>query len=51
MEAIPEIMTIEGGEIRPMVAKSYALKEIVRTQKEFLDKVFVGKLVLIPPYG
>lgn len=49
-----EIMTnligyIERGEIRPVVAKTYPLQEIVQAQKSFLEKGFVGKLVLIPP--
>ena len=43
------IQYIEGGEIKPVVAKTYQLKEIIQAQKEFLDKIFVGKLVLIPP--
>jgi NADPH:quinone reductase-like Zn-dependent oxidoreductase len=40
---------IENGEIRPVVAKTYPLKEIVRAQKDFLSKQFTGKLVLVPP--
>ncbi|WP_119166186.1 alcohol dehydrogenase family protein [Algihabitans albus] len=49
-----EIMTnligyIERGEIRPVVAKTYPLHEIVQAQQTFLEKHFVGKLVLIPP--
>ena len=39
---------IEAGEIRPLVAKSYPLSEIVQAQKDFLAKQFVGKLVLVP---
>jgi len=39
---------IERGEIRPVVAKTFPLKEIVRAQQEFLAKQFTGKLVLIP---
>jgi NADPH:quinone reductase-like Zn-dependent oxidoreductase len=30
------------------VAKAFPLSEIIRAQKEFLAKQFVGKLVLIP---
>ena len=45
------IRYIENGEIKPLVAKSYPLSEIVQAQKDFLDKNFVGKLVLIPPQG
>lgn len=40
---------IERGEIRPVVAASYELAEIVEAQKAFLDKAFAGKLVLVPP--
>ena len=40
---------IEGGRIRPVVAKTYPLSEIVQAQKDFLAKGHVGKLVLIPP--
>lgn len=42
---------IEGGEIKPVVAKTYQLRDIVQAQKEFIDKMFVGKLVLLPPTG
>lgn len=40
---------IEAGRIRPVVAKTYPLKDIVQAQKDFLAKGHVGKLVLIPP--
>lgn len=40
---------IERGEIRPLVAKTYPLKDIAKAQEEFLAKRFTGKLVLIPP--
>ncbi len=39
---------IESGEIRPVVAKSFPLTEIVAAQQEFLEKRHVGKFVLIP---
>lgn len=39
---------IESGTIRPVVAKTYPLKEIVAAQKDFLAKTHVGKLVLLP---
>lgn len=40
---------IEKNEIKPLVAKNYPLKDIVRAQKDFLAKKHVGKLVLVPP--
>ena len=40
---------IERGEIGPLVAKTFPLRDIRRSQEEFLAKTFVGKLVLIPP--
>ena len=40
---------IERGEIRPVVARTFPLGEIVDAQKAFLEKRHVGKFVLIPP--
>ena len=40
---------IERGEIRPLVARTFPLEEIVQAQIEFLKKKHVGKFVLIPP--
>jgi NADPH:quinone reductase-like Zn-dependent oxidoreductase len=40
---------IERGEIRPLVASTFALAAIADAQREFLTKRHVGKLVLIPP--
>jgi len=40
---------IERGEIRPVVARTYPLADIVTAQKDFLAKDFTGKLVLVPP--
>jgi len=40
---------IEQNEIRPVVAKSYPLEEIVSAQEDFLSKKFMGKLVLVSP--
>ncbi len=40
---------IERQEIRPVVAQTYPLAEIVQAQTDFLAKQFTGKLVLIPP--
>jgi len=40
---------IERREIRPVVAKTFELKNIAEAQQVFLEKGFAGKLVLIPP--
>ena len=40
---------IEKNEIRPLVAKTFALENIVDAQINFLEKGHVGKFVLIPP--
>jgi NADPH:quinone reductase-like Zn-dependent oxidoreductase len=40
---------VERGEIEPLVARTYPLREIERAQRDFLAKTFVGKLVLEVP--
>ena len=40
---------IERGEIKPLLAKTFALENIVQAQQTFIDKKHVGKFVLIPP--
>ena len=40
---------IERGEIRPVVARTYPLKDIVKAQRDFLSKAVGGKLVLVVP--
>lgn len=40
---------IEDGEVKPLVSKSYPLKEIEQAQKDFIAKKHTGKLVLVPP--
>ena len=40
---------IERGEVRPVVAETYALENIVQAQRDFVEKKHTGKLVLIPP--
>ena len=40
---------IERGEIKPVIAGTYPLSEIVQAQTDFLAKGFIGKLVLVPP--
>ena len=37
---------IERGEIRPLVAKTYALRDMAAAQQDFLPKQHVGKIVL-----
>lgn len=43
------IRYIEQGEIRPLVARTYPLSDIVRAQQDFMAKRHTGKLVLLPP--
>lgn len=43
------ISYIEKGEIRPLVAKTFPLEQIVEAQRAFSKKKHVGKFVLIPP--
>ncbi|WP_246180305.1 alcohol dehydrogenase family protein [Marinobacter changyiensis] len=40
---------IEKGEIRPLVAEAFKLKDIATAQQEFLKKTHVGNFVLVPP--
>jgi NADPH:quinone reductase-like Zn-dependent oxidoreductase len=39
---------IEQNKIQPLVAKTFPLKDIKQAQIEFMEKKFIGKLVLIP---
>ncbi len=39
---------IERGEIKPLLAKTFALSNIVTAQQEFLKKSHVGNFVLLP---
>ncbi len=43
------ISYIEAGEIRPLLAATYPLEDIVTAQKAFHEKGHIGKIVLIPP--
>ena len=43
------IQYIERGEIRPLLAKTFALENIAQAQQEFMEKTHVGNFVLIPP--
>ena len=46
----PNIITyIERGEIRPLLAATFSLADIVRAQTEFLERKHFGNFVLIPP--
>jgi NADPH:quinone reductase-like Zn-dependent oxidoreductase len=40
---------IERNEIRPLVARTYALADLVVAQRAFVARRHVGKLVVIPP--
>jgi NADPH:quinone reductase-like Zn-dependent oxidoreductase len=42
---------IERGEIKPLLANTFPLEDIVRAQKLFITKQHVGKFVLIPNHG
>ncbi len=39
---------VEKNQIKPLVAKTFALREIAKAQQEFLEKKHVGKFVLVP---
>ena len=40
---------IERGEIKPLLAKTFPLKDIAAAQEEFMAKTHMGNFVLIPP--
>ncbi len=40
---------LERGEIRPVVSRHYALRDMVAAQEDFLSKRQVGKIILLPP--
>ena len=47
----PQLVSfIETNAIRPLVAKTFRLADIVSAQREFIEKKHVGKFVLIPPH-
>ncbi len=39
---------IERGEIRPLLAKTFALADLAKAQAEFLEKKHIGNFVVIP---
>jgi len=43
------ISYIEKGEIRPLLARTFPLDQIIEAQRAFGEKKHVGKFVLIPP--
>jgi NADPH:quinone reductase-like Zn-dependent oxidoreductase len=43
------ISYIERNEIKPVVSRTYPLSAIAEAQDDFVNKGFIGKLVLIPP--
>ena len=47
-EFLSLVAYIENEQIKPVIAKTYPLEEIHLAQKDFMDKKFFGKLVLIP---
>ncbi len=42
------ISYIEAGEIKPLVARQFAMADIAQAQEQFASKDFVGNFVLIP---
>ncbi|MEM9714885.1 MAG: alcohol dehydrogenase family protein [Pseudomonadota bacterium] len=44
------IRYIEAGDIRPILAKTFPLSQIVQAQTEFMEKSHVGNFVLIPEH-
>ena len=42
------IRYIEEGQIKPLVSSSFPLQDIHKAQTIFMEKKFIGKLVLIP---
>ncbi|MBM3805883.1 MAG: zinc-binding dehydrogenase, partial [Actinobacteria bacterium] len=44
------IAHIEHNRIKPIVAKTFALREIAEAQREFLEKKHFGKFVLVPEH-
>ncbi len=39
---------MNAGRIRPLISKTYPLRDIAKAQEDFQSKAFAGKLVLIP---
>lgn len=48
-EVFPNLVGyIERGEIQPVVARTYPLREMAEAQRDFLSKRHTGKIVLLP---
>ncbi len=46
----PNIISyIQGGEIRPLLARTFPLHQIADAQREFMKKEHFGNFVLVPP--
>ncbi|HVM83856.1 MAG TPA: zinc-binding dehydrogenase [Candidatus Binatia bacterium] len=43
------IELVKQGKVRPLVSKTYPLRDIAKAQVDFAAKTYPGKLVLIPP--
>lgn len=43
------VALINQGRIRPLISKTYDLRDIAQAQEDFQSKRYPGKLVLIPP--
>jgi len=43
------IAMVNAGQVRPLVSRTYKLREIARAQADFQSKTLAGKLVLVPP--
>jgi NADPH:quinone reductase-like Zn-dependent oxidoreductase len=42
---------VNSGRLRPLVSKTYPLRQIAEAQADFIAKKHPGKLVLLPPHG
>lgn len=40
---------VNRGQVKPLVSRTYPLREIARAQSDFVAKKYPGKLVLVPP--
>jgi len=43
------IASVNAGQVRPLISKTYPLARIAEAQADFIAKTLPGKLVLIPP--